>query len=599
MNVIQFLKQVDHDIAQCSREEMDAFVHELARTLPEAKREEFLEKLKAVQGSVRKGDIISQARVQNKKQIKQETEKLQKDFQRIEDGEFAFDSSLNEEYDEWYNDDKDEFIFSDPQGIVKRLEHACELVHQCIDNEFYDEGCELFWQITGLHITIEGDYADYGCDDEPEFYEAVDVIGLDLDVDRLILDGLYAAYQSVPMKKRPQALYDIIDESGSSITLEALMQAGEKDLPEWEEFLNAWVSFLGKIQGKNADRLLKEALNLQNGHEPLLAAARTFVDVHPELYMQYLARGLEDGPQKEDGSHPGDGPGDEEMLAVGQEALRAICPKYLVRSRTALLTAVYALRLKQQETAERCWLEAFRSDTREVNYLRLCTESTDFSIYRREAAQIIREGQKTIKEQNRYFTESIPENRMHPTTYFALTFFQGDFQQVIEKGMNTKEALGWSSTFMKYGIELFLLYLYRGNELSSGCRCMCMWAAQNSSFHKDEYAQGLLCPSDSEAAILFWQCFCKWKASVSIPEEQEEAIIKRLEKWIALRVEGIMEKNHRNYYGECAAFIAALGEVKESRGESGQKARLMESYKTAYPRRRSFHAELRRFGMKK
>lgn len=472
-------------------------------------------------------------------------------------------------------------------------------MHQCIDNEFYDEGCELFWQITGLHITIEGDYADYGCDDEPEFYEAVDVIGLDLDVDRLILDGLYAAYQSVPMKKRPQALYDIIDESGSSITLEALMQAGEKDLPEWEEFLNAWVSFLGKIQGKNADRLLKEALNLQNGHESFLAAARTFVDVHPELYMQYLARGLEDGLQKEDGSHPWDGPGDEEMLAVGQEALRAICPKYLVRSRTALLTAVYALRLKQQETAERCWLEAFRSDTREVNYLRLCTESADFSIYRREAAQIIWEGQKTIKEQNRYFTESIPENRMHPTTYFALTFFQGDFQQVIEKGMNTKEALGWSSTFMKYGIELFLLYLYRGNELSSGCRCMCMWAVQNSSFHKDEYAQGLLCPADSEAAILFWQCFCKWKASVSISEEQEEAIIKRLEKWIALRVEGIMEKNHRNYYGECAAFIAALGEVKESRGESGQKARLMESYKTAYPRRRSFHAELRRFGMKK
>lgn len=58
-----------------------------------------------------------------------------------------------------------------------------------------------------------------------------------------------------------------------------------------------------------------------------------------------------------------------------------------------------------------------------------------------------------------------------------------------------------------------------------------------------------------------------------------------------------MENNRRNYYNECAAFIAALGEVKESLGERNGKSMLMNEYKTAYPRRRSFHEELRRFGM--
>lgn len=68
---------------------------------------------------------------------------------------------------------------------------------------------------------------------------------------------------------------------------------------------------------------------------------------------------------------------------------------------------------------------------------------------------------------------------------------------------------------------------------------------------------------------------------------------------ITMRVKGIMESNRRNYYGECAAFIAALGEVKESRGEWNVKANLMEYYKTMYSRRRAFHEELRKFGMRK
>lgn len=58
-----------------------------------------------------------------------------------------------------------------------------------------------------------------------------------------------------------------------------------------------------------------------------------------------------------------------------------------------------------------------------------------------------------------------------------------------------------------------------------------------------------------------------------------------------------MEHNRRNYYGECAAFVAALGEVEESRGEPGAKKRIMEEYRSAYSRRTAFHQELRAFGM--
>ncbi|MGN0314055.1 MAG: hypothetical protein ACI4EG_04590 [Fusicatenibacter sp.] len=75
--------------------------------------------------------------------------------------------------------------------------------------------------------------------------------------------------------------------------------------------------------------------------------------------------------------------------------------------------------------------------------------------------------------------------------------------------------------------------------------------------------------------------------------------LERIDHLISVRVTGIMEKNHRNYYGECAAFIAAFGEVQESLGIPGAKAQIMERYRSAYSRRSAFHQELRAFGMKK
>ena len=57
-----------------------------------------------------------------------------------------------------------------------------------------------------------------------------------------------------------------------------------------------------------------------------------------------------------------------------------------------------------------------------------------------------------------------------------------------------------------------------------------------------------------------------------------------------------MNANRRNYYGECAAYIAALGEVRESLGERSAKQKLMTSYKNAYSRRSAFREEMRRYG---
>ena len=59
-----------------------------------------------------------------------------------------------------------------------------------------------------------------------------------------------------------------------------------------------------------------------------------------------------------------------------------------------------------------------------------------------------------------------------------------------------------------------------------------------------------------------------------------------------------MEANRRNYYNDCAVYVAALGEVLESRGMKNARQNMLLTYKQNYPRRRAFHDELRRWGMK-
>ena len=62
------------------------------------------------------------------------------------------------------------------------------------------------------------------------------------------------------------------------------------------------------------------------------------------------------------------------------------------------------------------------------------------------------------------------------------------------------------------------------------------------------------------------------------------------------RLKAIMEADRRNYYGECAAFIAAIGEAEESREKQGAKQIYMEECRKEYYRRSAFKRELLRYG---
>lgn len=601
MNFTQFLKAVDQAAAAMSKEQLAEFIHDTARTLPENQREDFLAEMLLFAGS-KEAHICpepSKADQEAAADFEQKRSFLRTRLERMESGELCLEGSLNPEYDDWYSSAEEEFLYSDPEGILDIIEEACRFVHQCVDCEEYQAACELTGILIGLDIMVGGEYQEYT--DEPININDLKSYHLgNVDYRTLVIDAARAAYCASALSERADELYITLMNSGRrDITLEMILQGG-RELPEIDAFLPLWIEHLGRMTGSSAGKLLQEALELADDGEQLLANARKYCGEHPELYEQYLTanQGKTDA---------------DSLLAVGTEALEAIEKKYLVRSRVALLTSRTALEQDRPELAETCWLEAFRSDTRVVNYLRLLMECRDFSNVREAAAQIYRETCSQLRKDS-YFLPTAGggrENQVNPTQAYLLAFLGGEFDYVRERAMNATNSLGWSASFMKCGLAAFLLLLTedgslpqdaarQGGELKTmkpGAREMLRRIVAAVGFDKSEYEKGTLRLIEESNEGWFLTCWNHWKRTVPLSREQREALLGWAEGLVTKRVQGIMEGNHRNYYGECAAYIAALGEARESGGEPNGKQATMAKYMEAYNRRSAFRQVMRGYGM--
>lgn len=584
-----------------SKEQLAEFIHDTARTLPENQREDFLAEMLLFAGGKETHICpeLSKADQEAAADFEQKRSFLRTRLERMESGELCLEGSLNPEYDDWYSSAEEEFLYSDPEGVLDIIEEACRFVHQCVDCEEYQAACELTGILIGLDIMVGGEYQEYT--DEPININDLKSYHLgNVDYRTLVIDAARAAYCASALSERADELYITLMNSGRrDITLEMILQGG-RELPDIDAFLPLWIEHLGRMTGSSAGKLLQEALELADDGEQLLANARKYCGEHPELYEQYLTA----GQGKTDA---------ESLLAVGTEALEAIEKKYLVRSRVALLTSRTALEQDRPELAETCWLEAFRSDTRVVNYLRLLMECRDFSNVREAAAQIYRETCSQLRKDS-YFLPTAGggrENQVNPTQAYLLAFLGGEFDYVRERAMNATNSLGWSASFMKCGLAAFLLLLTedgslpqdaprQGGELKTmkpGAREMLRRIVAAAGFDKSEYEKGTLRLIEESNEGWFLTCWNRWKRTVPLSREQREALLGWAEGLVTKRVQGIMEGNHRNYYGECAAYIAALGEAREAGGEPNGKQATMAKYMEAYNRRSAFRQEMRGYGM--
>ncbi len=583
MNLTSFLRQTDAITAQYSTAQLISFIHDIGRTLPEYCREDFLMRLKAIGEETEKPS--------SKDEVKgfefNETYKLiRNNLMIIDSQEVTINGILNEEYDDWYDDSGEEFYYEDDGGISDMLAEACEYVHTCMDMEKYKEGFEIGKQIFSLEILCISEYGD----EEFKIRDMVYHELLNCDLQQVILDTVYCAYLATPLKKRPEALYEVIVSDGENeITLEAIMQHGDEELPDFHNFLTLWITYLGDKTGRDADRLILEAVGLLNDVSSAVKYAEKFAAAHPGLYLNLL-----ENKESADVNN---------MMSIGIEAMKIIPKKYIMRSRVALKTAEYVIEANEKESLlEKCYFAAYESDTSALNYIRALLNGYDTKMKREELQKVFMA--LPVHKSSGYYGMSgkgyshseREENEPDSNMILLLRFLDGQFAGVLAEGLNKSKALGWSGTFMKQGIALFLLYLHEGAWIGKGITAMVGIVKNAMIFSAEKYRKGTYGLNDTKENDLFFELFLKWKSIVKMEPDVRECALRKIDNLLIKRTEGIMNANHRNYYGECAAYIAALGEVKESLGEIGAKQRLMTSYKDKYSRRSAFRAEMRNYG---
>jgi len=208
---------------------------------------------------------------------------------------------------------------------------------------------------------------------------------------------------------------------------------------------------------------------------------------------------------------------------------------------------------------------------------------------------------KKVKSRNVYCYDKptdLRENAVDIENAYLIALINGEYKYVKDYGMNYNGVLGWSSSYMKKGLSAFLMILMNTEELSEGGRAMLSKIVSSVAFTTGEYRQGASVEIYETDMEWFWKCFRRSRRLHPMTESEQKIYLGWIEKLVKKRVDGILEGNHRNYYHECAEYIAALGEVLESRGVIHGKQIVMLEYKHNYSRRSAFHKELRTCGMK-
>lgn len=576
MNLAKFMKFVDDAVSEMTGEQKTAFIHEIARTLPERQRSHFIETLKSVRTDKNAADNRKDPTLDAVELLHRDIERVTKVLNAIADGDLRLDSEIDYQYNNrWgWDDDECKFIYSDPEDILPTINKAIGLLHRCIDLEAYPEGVELARNLFNLTVDADGDYKDY----DGYLLQIDDLFNeelLDGTYKDFVLEALYLIYVGNGLSERPAILYDYLSGlSYANIKLEDIMQVGDRDLPDFDEFLPLWIEYLGKQNGSKANDLLNEALSM-TGEDQYLEAARKFSDIHPELYKNILQNGM----SGKDGT---------EMIKIGLEALEKIHEMSVLRGVIALLTSDYANKLNDIGTAEHCWIEAFRSDPSVENYLRLRFFYTDYKKISAAVRQIYEELQT---EKSRGFDSD------RKKAYCAILFFEKRFNEVMKLGLSEPNALGWTYSFMKEGLALFFLLLLNGSNMSGGIRYMYSNVLHWMNFDLNKFLSGTTYAKEENSEKIFWQSFSVWKSDIDISAENYDDWMDKIREQLSNRTNGIMEASRTKYYGECAAFIAAYGEVWESNGIPHAKSQIMEEYRNQYPRRRNFIQALRSYEM--
>ena len=193
-------------------------------------------------------------------------------------------------------------------------------------------------------------------------------------------------------------------------------------------------------------------------------------------------------------------------------------------------------------------------------------------------------------------TDEPCRNIVNDNNYYSLLFLGREFERVFKFRENTT-GNNCSIVSAKCALSLLLIYFYDGADMMPGIRAMCLKAVENIDFKPDKYFfLNIEKPENIKPEELLFECIKKWKQYANSEYDYKEECIKYIGKEIHTNTANMLKQRARSFYGDCASYIAAFGEVNDSLGNnSSGKDMLVDQYLKEFPRYSAFRRELQYF----
>ena len=498
--------------------------------------------------------------------------------QQIEDGKLYLDAEEYEDYGDDYWDREWIIEYYDNQQIGDKIMFMMRFANDCINDRRYQEANSIYEWLWEMEV---------GTDYEDGEFVDLDTLAengiIATDMKQLALQTLYANYQVLKKEKRAEMLYLYFNHSAfKNLHMEEIFHVGKEALKDQKQFWEDWIVLLKNKQGDIAGRLLKDAVLYSQGIDGLVHIADESAAVHLSLYLAAM-------------DVYGKAQDYEKIEKTGEKVLEKVNRQLKIRAEICLKAAYASFRLGHEEKMMKfCW-ECFCSESTEKNFLRLFGT-------KEMAAQYGMRGKEVLKNRIRGNCENdIRNTELHRNiidgySYYFLSFYMGDFISVKSASKNPAGSLGWSSSFIRYGIRLFLLYLYSKSLPSKAAGSIANYVGFPDMKDADcvmGFEQEIIEESQLHKVSVFWNYFQRWKAYYPIEQAEKKSILSWAEKTVYSRADAIVSGKHRNQYAEVAVLLAMVGEIKEDMGTARAREEIFAEYKRKYPRHSSFQKEMK------
>lgn len=511
--------------------------------------------------------------------VDEKMECVRKWMHEIDEGELYLDVDEYEDYSDSYWDRDWITDYYDNQGIGDKVEFMIRFAQDCVDDRKYQEANYIYEWLWEMSVSTD---PEYECDPvDLELLSENKIIHTDLE--QLALLALYADYQVQEPKNRAEDIYLYFSmNTFQKLHIQDMFFVGCEELDGTDQFWEDWIALLQTKCGEPESRLLQEAVLYHKGIDALVKMADMNCDVHPSLYLS----AMQEYNKKHDYS---------QIEKIGTRALEKIDSKLKIRSKIALMAGYAASRLGHTESQMQfCW-ECFRSDSTDKNFLRLFGTkemAEEYGMKGSEALCSREEGGSVEYVRN----PELEKNVIGDYGYYTLSFYTGNFQVVIDASKNPQGSLGWSGSFIRYGIRLILLYLYEKplpSKAAAGIAGYVGFSEKNDLNLQMDFENKIVEESNRLKISTFWNYFQRWKKYFQMSQKEKNTYLSWAEKIVYSRADAIVSGQHRRQYGEAAQLLALVAEINESMGKTGAKQMIFQEYKKKFPRHSSFQAEMK------